>query len=449
MSWHNLPVSSRLINNLATTDALADVFSDETVLQLMLDVEAALARAQARYGVFPARAADAIAAAANAADFDPITIARAAVASGSPAIPLVKALTDRVRATDPDSARFVHWGATSQDVTDTALVLCIDRAQAILARDHARLLRALRHLSDRHSSTVMLGRTLLQPAPPITFGLKVAGWFGAVSRAWARLSASVTSASVIQLGGASGTLAALGDDGIAIGRALAADLRLGYPDAPWHTHRDRLAAVVADCGIYTGTLGKIARDISLLMQEEVGEAAEPGGGSSTMPHKRNPSGCAIVLAAATRVPGLVATFLAGMPQEHERAVGGLHAEWPTVASTVQTTGSALAAITDVAEQLIVRPDRMRMHIDATRGTIFAERVMMMIAGQVGRDVAHKLLADAVQRSIATAHPFGDVLRSMPEITKLLSADDLRDIDDPESYLGVADILRMQLLRGGQ
>ena len=189
----------------------------------------------------------------------------------------------------------------------------------------------------------MLGRTLLQPAPPITFGLKVAGWVAALVRGWRRVDSSVDAAAVLQFGGASGTLAALGDRGPAVSRALADDLGLRNPEAPWHTDRDRLAALVSACGVYTATLGKIARDISLLMQDEVGEVAERGGGSSTMPHKRNPAGCAVVLAASTRLPGLVAAFLTGMVQEHERGVGGWHAEWPTLAATVQTTGSALAA----------------------------------------------------------------------------------------------------------
>ena len=265
------------------------------------------------------------------------------------------------------------------------MALLIRRACGILAGDHARLERTCRQLSDRHAGTVMLGRTLLQPAPPITFGLKVAGWVAALVRGWKRLDAAAGDAAVLQFGGASGTLAALGDRGLEVSSALAEALGLGEPAAPWHTQRDRLASFVAACGIYTATLGKVARDISLLMQDEIGEVSERGGGSSSMPHKRNPAACAVVLAASTRLPGLVATFLTGMVQEHERAVGGWHAEWPTIADAVQTTGSALAALAEAADGLSVHPDCMRANIERTNGAIFAERVMMLLVGSVGKD----------------------------------------------------------------
>ena len=288
---------------LATTDALDAVFSDTSIVQAMLDVEAALARAEAKAGVIPKDAAEAIGRAATARDFDAATLVREARASGTIAVPLVAVLTERVRAFNVDAARFVHWGATSQDIVDTALVLLINRASASLAADHARLSSALRTVSDRHAGDVMLGRTLLQPAPPTTFGLKAAGWLAGASRGWSRFKHARHEACVLQFGGASGTLAALGDRGLVVADALARELGLPAPDAPWHAYRDRLAALVAACGIYTGVLGKMARDVSLLMQSEVGEAAEPGGGSSTMPHKQNPVGCAIALAAATRMPG--------------------------------------------------------------------------------------------------------------------------------------------------
>ena len=367
-------MSSRLIDSLATTDALAGIFSDRSLVQAMLDFEAALAGAEAKAGVIPASAAASIAAAASADGIDGAAIARDARASGTVSIPLVKALTARVHAADAESARYVHFGATSQDVSDSAMALAIGRARATLAADHDRLERGLRQLSDSHAGTVMLGRTLLQPAPPITFGLKVAHWVAALTRGWARINAAVDTAAILQFGGASGTLAALGDRGPAVSRALADDLGLRAPEAPWHAHRDRLAALVAACGIYTGTLGKIARDVSLLMQDETSEVAEPGGGSSTMPNKRNPAGCAIALAAATRLPGLVAAFLTGMVQEHERAVGGWHAEWPTIAAAIQTTGSALAAMVDVVGRLVRRRrPNARQHRKFQRGNLRGTR----------------------------------------------------------------------------
>jgi 3-carboxy-cis,cis-muconate cycloisomerase len=438
-------MASRLIDSLATTDALAEVFSDRSILQAMLDFETALARAEVTAGVIPERAAGAIAAAARAEYFDAEAIAREARDSGTASIPLVKALAARVHSADAASARFVHFGATSQDVADSAMVLTLQRAHTILAADHRRLWSTLGGLSDRHARTVMLGRTLLQPAPPITFGLKVAGWAGALGRAWRRLEVAMDDAAVLQFGGAAGTLAALGDRGELVSSALAGELGLGTPDAPWHTHRDRFAALVSAMGIYTGTLGKIARDITLLMQDEVGEAAEPGGGSSTMPHKRNPAACARVLAAATRLPGLVAAFLTGMVQEHERAVGGWHAEWPTIAAAVQATGSALEAMAGLAAELSVDADRMRANIDRTNGAIFAERAMMLLTPALGKEIANRLVTAALAQSRETGKSFREALMSEPDVAGAIPADELRTIDVPENYLGVAETLRKRLL----
>jgi 3-carboxy-cis,cis-muconate cycloisomerase len=438
-------MSSRLIDSLATTEALAEIFSDRSLVQAMLDFEAALARAEAKAGVIPASAAASITAAASADGIDDAAIAREARASGTVSIPLVKALTARVGAADAASARYVHFGATSQDVSDSAMVLAIGRARVILAADHARLERELRQLSDGHAGTVMLGRTLLQPAPPITFGLKVAQWVAALARGWARIDVAADEVALLQFGGASGTLAALGESGPAVSRALAVDLGLRAPAAPWHAHRDRLAALVAACGIYTGTLGKIARDVSLLMQEETSEVSEPGGGSSTMPNKRNPAGCAIALAAATRLPGLVAACLTGMVQEHERAVGGWHAEWPTLAAAIETTGSALAAMVDVAGGLSVDANRMRANIESTNGAIFAERVTMILIPSVGREDATRFVIEALNASRVRRTSLREALLAMPDITRVMSAEQLRTIDVPEDYLGVAEAMRVQLL----
>ena len=271
----------------------------------MLDFESALARARGHAGVIPATAARTISEAALRGGFDTAAIARAARAEPRRRFRWCKALRERVRLIDPASAAYVHWGATSQDVTDTALVLLLEQARVPIAADHARLDRALRTLSERHAGTVMLGRTLLQPATPITFGLKVAGWTSAIGHSWRRLRDAWSRALVLQFGGAAGTLAALGDQGLRVVAETARELGPARRSPPWHTNRDRLGALVTACGLHVAALGKIARDITLLMQAEVGEAAEPGGGSSTMPHKRNPSGCAVVLAAATRMPSLV------------------------------------------------------------------------------------------------------------------------------------------------
>ncbi|HMC62193.1 MAG TPA: lyase family protein, partial [Candidatus Solibacter sp.] len=286
---------TRLIESLSATEALSRVFSDGVVLQAMLDFEAALARAEARVGLIPADAAAAITDAAVADDFATAELAGQSLRAGTPAIPLVRILTEKVRVRNAAAAGFVHWGATSQDVTDTAMVLLLGRCRPVLEADHDRISHGLRRISTEHAHTVMLGRTLLQPAPPITFGLKAASWLGAVRRGWQRVESRFDEAAYLQFGGASGTLAALGGGGLEVSEALAAELNLKCPDAPWHAHRDRLAALMAALGIYTASLGKMALDIALLMQFEVGEAAEPGGngrgGSSTMPHKRNPTAC--------------------------------------------------------------------------------------------------------------------------------------------------------------
>jgi 3-carboxy-cis,cis-muconate cycloisomerase len=438
-----------LIDSLATTAPLAELFSDQSILEAMLSFEVALARMQARAGIIPETAANAIATAAGPANFDTKALSGDALRAGTPGIPLVKALTERVRVGNPAAAGYVHWGATSQDVADTALVLVLKRAQTILELDLARLEEVLRCLTVQHADTVMLGRTLLQAAPPITFGLKAAGWLGAIQRSRTRLNASFAEALVLQFGGASGTLAALGSRGLEIAQALAKELGLTCPDAPWHTHRDRLAALMGVCGVQTGTLGKIARDISLLMQEEIAEAAEPAapgrGGSSTMPHKRNPIGCALTLAAAHRVPGLVATFLAAMVQEHERAAGGWQAEWPTVAGIIQTTGLAASSMAETLEGLTVNPTRMRANIDATNGVIFAERAMMLLASSLGRDVAHKLLEEATRKCAEEKRRLREVLAEMPEVTRLLDRATLQNLEAPEEYLGVADAFRSRLL----
>jgi 3-carboxy-cis,cis-muconate cycloisomerase len=335
-------MSGRLIESLATTPALATLFSDESVLQAMLEFETALARAEARCGVIPAQAAEAITAAAKPDNFDVCALAEAAFRAGTPVIPLVKMLTDQVRKTDAGAARFVHWGATSQDAADTAMSLLLKRAKPILIADMLRLEKALADLSERHKASVMLGRTLLQPAPPVTFGLKAAGWLASVCRGRRRLQRAFRVAAVLQFGGASGTLASLGDRGIPVAEALSAELGFGNPPpTPWHTQRDQLATLICACGVLTGSLGKMARDISLLMQNEVGETSESGGngrgGSSTMPNKNNPTACSLTLAAAHRVPGLVASFLSVMLQEHERGVGGWQAEWPVVAAVIEST----------------------------------------------------------------------------------------------------------------
>jgi 3-carboxy-cis,cis-muconate cycloisomerase len=443
-------MSGRLIESLATTPTLAAMFSDESVLRAMLEFEIALARAEARHGIIPVEAADAIAAAAVPGNFEHSVLADAAFRSGTPTIPLVRMLTDRVRKTDAEAARFVHWGATSQDVADTAMSLLLKRAEPILIADMLRLEKALADLSERHKQSVMLGRTLLQAAPPVTFGLKAAGWLASVCRGRRRLQRAFRVAAVLQFGGASGTLASLGDRGILVAEALSAELGFGdSPPTPWHTQRDQLATLICACGVLTGSLGKMARDISLLMQNELGEASEPGGegrgGSSTMPNKRNPTACSLALAAAHRVPGLVASFLSAMLQEHERSVGGWQAEWPVVVAVIQSTDVAIASMAEVAEGLSVDVQKMRLNIENTNGAIFAERAMMLLGAKLGRDVAHKILNAAVKKSAGERRNLSAVLAEVPEVTIHLGPAELKQLETPEQYLGSAEAFRKALV----
>ena len=442
-------MSTRLINSLATTPALAGIFADESVLRAMLDFEAALARAEASLGIIPRDAAEAITKCVASAHFETAKLADAAFRSGTPAIPLVKALTDEVRKIDAEAARYVHWGATSQDVADSAMSLLLKRAEPILIADSKRLENALSLLSEKYKDSVMTGRTLLQGAPPVTFGFKAATWLGSTRRGRKRLQRGFKGAKVLQFGGASGTLASLGDRGTAVADALAMELGLDTSPAPWHTERDQLAELICSCGVLTGSLGKMARDISLLMQNEVAEVSEPGGdgrgGSSTMPNKRNPIACALTLAAAHRVPGLVASFLSAMVQEHERAIGGWQAEWPVVSAVIQSTGVAIASMAEAAEGLSVDSQKMRANIASTNGLIFAERAMMLLGSKIGRDAAHKIIKTAADKSSEEHRSLAAVLADMPEVTKHLGPGELKQLDVPQDYLGSAEAFRKALL----
>ena len=431
-----------LFDALVSDPNVESIFSDEAIVSAMLRFESALALAEARAGIIPDHAAAAIAR-VTPDDLDTADISRKARSSATPGVAFVETLIAAVSASAPGAAPFVHRGATSQDVTDTALVLCLRRAQYELDTVHARIEAALRRLSNEHANTVMLARTLLQPAAPTTFGLKAAGWLGSLSRSYQLVGDAFQRACVLQFGGASGTLAALEQDGLRIAAEIARDLDLPLPDAPWHAHRDRLASLVAACGVYAGAIAKAARDIALLMQAEVAEAAEPGGASSAMPHKRNPAGCAVALASAARLPGLVATFLAGMAQEHERGLAGGPAEWATIATAMSATASAASAFAGVVETLRVDPARMREAIVETRGAVFAEQAMLRLAPALGRDAA----AAAVRNAVAAAGSGGDFVPALlenPAVSAALSKD-RAVLGDADAYLGVAEQFRRRLL----
>lgn len=430
-----------LTGPMFSTEAMRSVFSGRAAVQRMLDFEAALARAEALHGVIPAAAVAPIAACCDAAQADLHKLAAAAAPAGNLAIPLVKELTARVAQADAEAAKYVHWGATSQDAIDTGMVLQLRDALSLIEAGLAQLADALAQQAEAHRDTVMIGRTWMQHALPVTFGLKAAGWLDAVHRHQDRLAELRTRVLALQFGGAAGTLASLGAYAMPVANALAADLRLVLPDTPWHTQRDRIAEAAAMLGMLTGTLGKIARDISLMMQTDVAEAAEPAaegkGGSSTMPHKRNPVGCAAALAAAVRVPGLVSTILSGMVQEHERALGGWQAEWDTLPEIACLTSGALRQMRVAVSGLNVNAARMRDNIDATQGQIMAEAVMLALGGKLGRLPAHHLVENACRKAASTGQHLRDVLAQEPAVLAELPFSELERLLDPAGYTGQA------------
>ena len=408
----------------------------------MLSFEAALATAESHAGVIPSSAVQAISQQCKAPLFDLDALARAAKSSGNIAIPLVKALTAQVAKYDAEAARYVHWGATSQDVIDTGLMLQLRGALAHVASNLDELATGLADLATKHRSTVMVGRTWMQQALPTTFGAKVAGWLDAIDRHRERLRETQHRCLVLQFGGAVGTLAALHDKSDEVAKHLAEELKLPLAEIPWHSHRDRVAEIATTLGLIVGTLGKIAKDISLLSQTEVGEVFEPSepgrGGSSTMPHKRNPVACAAVLSAAIRAPGLVSTMLVAMPQEHERGLGGWHAEWETLPEIVSLAGGAVRTMAEIAPRLEVDADRMSENLAATRGLIFAEAVSMALAQKIGKAKAH----DFVEAACAEVRKSGKHLREVvggdTTVSQSFSTDELDGFFDARKYLGRAE-----------
>jgi 3-carboxy-cis,cis-muconate cycloisomerase len=430
-----------LLDRLFTTDAMREIFCDRRYLQSMLDFESALARALARTGIAPASILPAIESCCDASLFDFETLSVEAASAGNLAIPLLKHLTALVAKADPQAMRFVHWGATSQDAIDTGLVVQLRDALDIFDEDLGALAAALARLARDHRDTLLPGRTWLQHAAPVTFGLKVAGWLAAIQRHRQRLQQTRSRALVVQFGGAVGTLAAFSDRGSAVADALAAELKLARPDLSWHTHRDSLAEVATTLGLLTGTLGKIARDLSLLAQSEVAEVLEPAvpgrGGSSTMPHKRNPVGAAVVLSAAIRIPALVATMLSAMLQEHERGLGGWHAEGQTLPEICLLSAGALSHLTFVVASPEIFVSKMTADLDLTRGLILSEAVSMALALHIGKQPAHEIIERASRRAIDSGSHLLDVLLEDPEVTRHLSAIEIRRLLDPANYTGMA------------
>ncbi|ERI54250.1 3-carboxy-cis,cis-muconate cycloisomerase [Pseudomonas sp. EGD-AK9] len=434
-------MSNQLFDAYFTAPAMRAVFCDAGRVQGMLDFEAALARAEARVGLIPPEAVAPIEAACQAELYDFAALAQAIAIAGNSAIPLVKALGKRIAATSPEAERFVHLGATSQDAMDSGLVLQLRAAIELIEGDLATLADALAAQAERYVDTPLAGRTWLQQATPVTLGMKLAGVLGAVTRHRQRLVELKPRLLCLQFGGASGSLAALGEQAWPVAEALATELQLHLPEQPWHTQRDRLVEFASLLGLIAGSLGKLGRDLSLLMQTEAGEVFEPSapgkGGSSTMPHKRNPVGAAVLIGAATRAPGLVATMLAAMPQEHERSLGLWHAEWETLPELCCLVSGALQQTLLAVPGLEVDAARMRTNLELTQGLVLAEAVSIALAQRIGRDAAHHLVEQCCRQAVQQGVHLRAVLGANAAVGAELSAAELERLLDPAHYLGQA------------
>ncbi len=422
-----------------STPAMDEVFSLSRQLEYMTRFEWALLFSLEANGIASSGAASAMEPLLGAKFVDPFSLVEEERLAGNLAIPFVRALTGAVRLHDEEAARYVHLGATSQDVLDTALVLQMHDGLALIRSDLQKLEGSLAHLAREHAGTILSGRTWLQDGPPVTLGLKIAGLLAALRRHQERLETAGTRAVVLQFGGAVGTLAALGDKGTAVSAVLAQKLELAEPLLPWHTQRDNLVEIATCLGLLVGTLGKMARDVSLLMQTEVGEVSEPAaegrGVSSTMPHKRNPVASAAILAVAARVPALVSTLLHAMIQEHERGLGGWQAEWETLPEIFRLAAAAISRANEIADGLEVDRDRMKANLEATNGLVLTEAVSVALAEFVGRAQAHDLMEHAAKKAIQSKRRLREVLLEMPEIRKHLTDSGVDRLLDAQNYLG--------------
>lgn len=460
------------MTDIAFAPTLASQFASETVSRHFGDIalldgmgrfEAALARAQAGAGIVPPEAARCIGAAcaglAQAATlangpFAPARLAAAARRAGTLAIPFVQALTERVAAEDPEAARWVHYGATSQDVLDTALALAASSAGHPLLAELEHAGEALAGLADAHRATPMAGRTLLQQATPVSFGWKAASWLSPLARSRDALVAALSQARVLQFGGASGVRGALGGRGDPVAAALARDLGLTDPGISWHAGRDRIARLGAELALLSGAMARIGRDLALLMQPEVGEVFEPSGegrgGSSAMPHKRNPVAAMLALQAGLRAPGLAATLLASQAGEHERGLGNWQSDWWTLGALFECAGSATEAIGEAIAGLRVASEAMAANLARTGGFVYAEAVTLALAETLGRPAAkasmERLCADALERGRTLAQALEQAAREDPVLAAALPPGARARLFDPLAQFGDAGAMIDRVLR---
>ncbi|MBI4273195.1 MAG: 3-carboxy-cis,cis-muconate cycloisomerase [Rhizobiales bacterium] len=431
-------LDSAIFRDIFTTEAMRNVFSDGNRIQKYLDIEAALARVQARLGIIPQAAADEISRHCSVDKFDIAKLKAQTERIGYPVLPVVQQIVALCR---EGLGEWCHWGATTQDITDTATVLQIRDALVIIEQDLAAICASLAELARRHRDTPMAGRSNLQQATPITFGYKMAVLLAAFVRHRERLAQLRPRVLVGEFGGASGNLASLGKDGLKVQAALMTELGLGQPEIAWHTARDRIAEAGCFLGLITGTLGKLATDVKLMMQTEVEEVFEPfhegRGSSSTMPQKRNPISSVYITAQVAVVRQLVAALLEAMIEDHERSTGPWEIEWIVVPEIFMLSAGALAQAKFLIGGLQVDEKRMRANLDITHGLIVSEAVMMGLGPHLGRQRAHDLVYDVCRKVIASGRPLAELLAEEKEISRHLDRAALAKLCDPANYLGLS------------
>jgi 3-carboxy-cis,cis-muconate cycloisomerase len=430
-------LDSVLFRDSFGTPAMRAIFDDAALLSRYTEVEVALARAQGRLGVIPQKAAQEIAARCDASGLDLARLKQETEVVGYPILPLVRQLAAQCG----DAGKFLHWGATTQDIMDTAVVLQLRDALALIDADLAVLRGILVRQARRYRDTPMAGRTHLQQALPITFGYKLAIWLAMLDRHAERLVQLKPRVLVGQFAGAAGTLASLGDRGFEVQKALMEELKLAQPAATWHAARDGFAEALNFLGLVTGSLGKIAFDVMLMASTEVAEVSEPfvqgRGASSTMPQKRNPISSELILACAKAVRQHAGLMLDAMVQDYERATGPWHAEWIALPEAFILTGGALNQAKFMLNGLIVDEARMRKNLDMTHGLIVSEAVMMGLAPFLGRNEAHDIVYDACRAVAEKGGRLADALAAVPEVSKHLDRQALEKLTDPRNYLGAA------------
>lgn len=410
------------------------LYTDDATVDYMLRAESALARAQARHNLIPGWAAESITACCDVHLMDVERLVADIPLGANACIPLVKQLTSVVEKRNPEAAGYVHFGATSQDIIDTATMLQTRDAVRLIQFDLQQLITQLDELATSHQHTIMAGRTLLQQAKPITFGFKVRTWLDGLSHSASRIEAILTDTFALQLGGAVGDLQAMGPVGPAVAQTMADDLALSNPPIAWHTQRDRIATIAAGLGILVGAVARIATDISLMAQTEIGEVQEPPGagkgGSSAMPHKRNPVSSVTIRAIAGRTPNLVATLFGCLVQEHERASGAWHTEWEALAELVQLTAGAVHQGVLMTNGLVVNPERMRQNLEVTGGLLFAENVSLALAPKIGKTEASRFMEAACREALRQGQHLKNYLAEQPLIQQQFTPDELTVLFDP-------------------